>query len=72
MTLLTRFRILSKIVAVLVLIGVMVAGGVWFAAGRMAHINTAYSAFIDNQAQADATAPQLNGRSRNSRCSATA
>ena len=61
MTLLTRFRILSKIVAVLVLMGVMVAGGVWFAAGRMVHINTAYSAFIDNQAQADATAPQLNG-----------
>jgi methyl-accepting chemotaxis protein len=40
--------------------GVMVAGGVWFAAGRMVHISTAYSAFIDNQAQADATAPQLN------------
>jgi methyl-accepting chemotaxis protein len=60
MTLLTRFRILSKIVAVLVLMGVMVAGGVWFAAGRMVHINAAYSAFLDNQAQADATAPRLN------------
>jgi methyl-accepting chemotaxis protein len=60
MILLTRFRILSKIVAVLVLMGAMVAGGVWFAAGRMAHINAAYSAFINNQAQADATSPQLN------------
>src|SRR5262245_32845481 len=60
MTLLARFRILTKIVAVLALMGVMVAGGFWFATSRMVRIDTAYSAFIDNQAQADATAPRLN------------
>ena len=60
MNLLARTKILTKLVAVVVLIGGVVGGCVWFAQARMTTIDDGYSLFIEHEAQAAASTETLN------------
>ena len=57
---LANARILTKIISVIVLLGVVVAGGVWFAAGRMQQINDGYSHFLAKDVKALVATTRLN------------
>ena len=60
MSFLSRFRILTKIVSVIALLGVMMVGSTWYVTGRMTHINDAYSRFLDKDARSWATVGRFN------------
>ncbi|MFJ7439663.1 methyl-accepting chemotaxis protein [Methylorubrum thiocyanatum] len=60
MHLLSSMRISSKIISVVVLIGAIICGCVWYAQARMTSIDDAYSLFIAREAKAVASARQLN------------
>ncbi|MET7242244.1 HAMP domain-containing methyl-accepting chemotaxis protein [Methylobacterium sp. EM32] len=58
---LSNVKILHKLVGVIVAIGLIVAGCVWYAQSRMTSIDDAYSLFITREARAVATARRVNG-----------
>ncbi|WP_426313950.1 methyl-accepting chemotaxis protein [Methylobacterium fujisawaense] len=60
MSLLSNAKILTKLSAVIVLIGGVIGGCIWFAQARIGQIDKAYSSFIDRDAKAVATARRLN------------
>jgi methyl-accepting chemotaxis protein len=60
MFLLARFSVFAKISAVIMLIGTMVFGGIWFAIDRMIQTNDGYSRFLSKDAQAWVTASRVN------------
>jgi methyl-accepting chemotaxis protein len=49
---LANLSVLVKITSVIVLIGVITAGGVWFATSRMSQIDDGYSQFLDKEVPA--------------------
>ncbi|UMY16619.1 methyl-accepting chemotaxis protein [Methylobacterium organophilum] len=57
---LARINILSKLLAVIGMIGIVVGGCVWYAQAQMTKIDDAYSVFIVREARAVATARRLN------------
>ncbi|MGF3021464.1 methyl-accepting chemotaxis protein [Methylobacterium aquaticum] len=57
---LPEFKILNKIVSIVVLIGLIGGGCVWYAQARMTTIDDAYSLFINREARAVATARRTN------------
>ena len=57
---LSNTKILTKILSVLGLIGVIVAGTVWYATSHMTAIDSAYSAFIDREARAVSEMRRVN------------
>lgn len=59
---LEKTSIVSKILSVIALMGVIIAGCVWYAQSRMASIDDAYSGFITREARAAASVRRL-GRS---------
>jgi uncharacterized protein YdbL (DUF1318 family) len=60
MTFLGRFRILTKILSVIALIGVMVLGGVWYATGQMTAIDGGYTGFLEKDAKSVSTIARVN------------
>jgi methyl-accepting chemotaxis protein len=60
MTFLGRFRILTKILSVIALIGVMVFGGVWYATGQMTAIDGGYTGFLEKDAKSVSTIARVN------------
>jgi methyl-accepting chemotaxis protein len=60
MTFLGRFRILTKILSVIALIGVMVLGGVWYATGQMTAIDGGYTGFLERDAKSISTIARVN------------
>src|SRR5665647_3117083 len=59
MSFLARFSILTKILAIIALIGAIMVGGTWFATSRMKAIDDAYSTYLDRDAVAWVTAPRI-------------
>ena len=57
---LSNIKILPKLASVIVLIGVIVGGCVWYAQSRMSQIDDAYSLFIVREAKAVATSRRVN------------
>jgi len=45
-------RIITKVACCFVLLGAVIGGAIWFAAGRMAHTSEIYSTIIDNDVEA--------------------
>jgi methyl-accepting chemotaxis protein len=60
MTFLGGFRILTKILSVIALIGVMVLGGVWYATGQMTAIDGGYTGFLERDAKSISTIARVN------------
>jgi methyl-accepting chemotaxis protein len=60
MSFLARFRIQTKILAVVLILAAAAAIGTWYAGQRMVAIDAAYSRFIDEDVQAWYTTPRLN------------
>jgi methyl-accepting chemotaxis protein len=60
MAFLGRFRILTKILSVIALIGVMVLGGVWYATGQMTAIDGGYTGFLEKDAKSVSTIARVN------------
>ncbi|MBX9647104.1 MAG: hypothetical protein K2X57_08605, partial [Xanthobacteraceae bacterium] len=60
MAFLGQFRILTKILSVIVLIGVMVLGGVWYATGQMTAIDGGYTGFLAKDAKSVSTIARIN------------
>ncbi|MFL9824121.1 methyl-accepting chemotaxis protein [Rhodoplanes sp. SY1] len=60
MSLLTRIKILPKILAVILLLAAVAAGGTWYAGRTMMVIDDGYSRFLDTDAQAWITVARLN------------
>jgi methyl-accepting chemotaxis protein len=60
MSVLARFSILAKILAVTGFMTVLVCASVWFAVGRMAQIDEGYSRFLNADVMAASAAPRLN------------
>jgi methyl-accepting chemotaxis protein len=60
MTFLGRFRILTKILSVIAVIGVMVFGGVWYATGQMTAIDGGYTGFLEKDAKSVSTIARVN------------
>jgi methyl-accepting chemotaxis protein len=60
MHLLARFRILTKILAVVCLFAVASGLATWFALDRMMGVDIAYSRFLEKDAKAWAAAPRIN------------
>jgi methyl-accepting chemotaxis protein len=56
---LANLSILVKITSVIVLIGIITAGGVWFATSRMSQIDDGYSQFIDKEVPALVAATRI-------------
>lgn len=59
MALLSRLSILTKIIAIIAVIGIVTMCGTWFAAGRITRINDGYVSFIQKDAQAWVLTPQI-------------
>ncbi|MBI3434803.1 MAG: MCP four helix bundle domain-containing protein, partial [Proteobacteria bacterium] len=59
MSFLSRFRIVTKIMAIIALMGVVMIGGIWFTSNRILFTDHAYSKFLENDAQAWVLAPRL-------------
>jgi methyl-accepting chemotaxis protein len=59
-SILGRFRILTKIINVIALIGVMILGGVWYATSQMDEIDHSYSNFLAKDAKAWAQIGRVN------------
>ena len=60
MRLLSRFSILTKLTSVVVLIGVIVGGCLWYATSRMAAIDSAYAHFLNHDTKAIADLRTVN------------
>ncbi|MER2267434.1 methyl-accepting chemotaxis protein [Methylobacterium oxalidis] len=60
MSVLARTGILSKLIAIIALIAVIVGGCIWYAQSRMTTIDDAYSLFINREAKAVASAQRMN------------
>jgi methyl-accepting chemotaxis protein len=60
MSLFARIRILTKILAIIALLGSVAGFGAWYAGARMAAIDASYSDFLIKDARASSTAPRLN------------
>ncbi|MGY4511598.1 methyl-accepting chemotaxis protein [Bradyrhizobium sp. USDA 3650] len=60
MSFLGNFRIITKILTVITLIGVMVLAGIWYATSRMSTIDDAYSTFLEKDAKSVSTVSRLN------------
>ncbi len=57
---LADLKVLTKLTGVIGLIAVIVGGCIWYAQGRMTQIDDAYSAFIDQEAEAAMLARRTN------------
>ncbi|GJE54642.1 hypothetical protein EKPJFOCH_1120 [Methylobacterium thuringiense] len=57
---LARFKILTKLLSVLVLIGAIIGGCIWYAQSQMAAVDTAYGLFIRKEAAAVANGRRIN------------
>jgi methyl-accepting chemotaxis protein len=57
---LSNLKVIPKLTSVIAIIGAIIGGCVWYAQGRMSHIDEAYSAFIEREAQGAATARRVN------------
>jgi methyl-accepting chemotaxis protein len=60
MDVLARFRILPKILGVVVLLALASVFGIWFATGKMQAIDAGYSQFLDKDARAWGATPRVN------------
>ena len=60
MNILSRIKILPKILSVIVMLGSLIGVGVWYAASQMRSIDDAYTSFIDNEASAASTLRRIN------------
>ncbi|MGU3359051.1 methyl-accepting chemotaxis protein [Methylobacterium sp. M6A4_1b] len=60
MALLARFSIITKLIAVVSLIGIIVSGCLWYATTQMAMIDSAYSRFISHDTKAIADLRTVN------------
>ncbi|WP_160297960.1 MCP four helix bundle domain-containing protein, partial [Rhodopseudomonas palustris] len=60
MSFLGKFRILTKIISVIVLIGIMVLGGAWYATSQMDQIDQGYSKFLNKDARSWIAVPRLS------------
>lgn len=60
MQLISRFKILPKLLAILAFISGIVGGCAWYAQSRMSQIDDAYSLFIEHEAKAVASARQTS------------
>jgi len=59
MSFLSRFSILTKILAIIALIGAVMVGGTWFATSSMKSIDDSYSKYLEKDAVAWVTAPRI-------------